>query len=408
MSKALKSKNTCPSVLRAQSRPAWLDRLKAGVPASPATDDKQAPVADYTTLSGLDSYELLGILGRGGMGVVYRARHRQLGRSVAIKVVHPKLMSAINARDRFEQEIRILGGMNHPGIVMATDAGRVGSAAYLVMELIEGVDLARLVRELGPLSIPQATELARQIAAALAAAHGANAIHRDVKPSNVMLDRDGRAKLLDFGLAHLSEHANKDHETSLGHVLGTLDYMAPEQAEGKAVGSATDLYALGALLFYLLTGEPPHGASTDRTLLQQLKSITNADTRTLSSLRADIPEGLDRLVAKLLSSDPDHRPADAQFVAATLSQWAEAESLKCLDETIQPDSHDSDYDKDAADRSLCALLGLEPATEQLSNVPPAASEVAPASARSGSSLFKRIGIATFSVRTMEPNSTWKH
>ncbi|MDB4766755.1 protein kinase [bacterium] len=343
------------------SRPAWLDRLKAGLPAK-SIEQTDSLSDDFVVeqasnpISGLESYKLLGILGRGGMGVVYRGRHRQLGREVAIKIVHPKLTSALSARDRFEQEIRILGGMNHPGIVMATDAGRVGPAAYLVMELIEGIDLARLVRKHGPLSISQATEITRQIAEALAAAHAGNAIHRDVKPSNVMLDRSGQAKLLDFGLAHLSERAHKHHETSLGHVLGTLDYMAPEQAEGKSVASSTDLYGLGALLFYLLTGDPPHGNSPDRTLLQQLKSITTADARSLSSVRVDVPDELNELVAKLLTRDPSLRSADAKQVAQSLSSWADADSIASLTEEIEPSLP---VEPDEIDLSLSKLLGVE-------------------------------------------------
>ena len=319
----------------------------------------------------------MGILGRGGMGVVYRGRHRQLGREVAIKIVHPKLTSALRARDRFEQEIRILGGMNHAGIVMATDAGRVGPAAYLVMELIEGIDLARLVRKHGPLSIEQATEITRQVAEALAAAHAANAIHRDVKPSNVMLDRSGQAKLLDFGLAYLSERAHKHHETSLGHVLGTLDYMAPEQAEGKTVASSTDMYGLGALLFYLLTGDPPHGSSPDRTLLQQLKSITTADARSLSSVRADVPDELSDLVAKLLTRDPSLRSADAKQVAQSLALWADADSIASLTKEIEPNVS---VEHDEVDLSLSKLLGVEVAQSP------------PAKTSDGSRMFRNFGI----------------
>ena len=347
-----------------QSRPAWLERLKKGLPDSTPENriiERDATDHPVNPFGELGSYELLGVLGCGGMGVVYRARHRQLGRSVAIKVVLPKLTSALNARDRFEQEIRILGGMDHPGIVMATDAGRVGPAAYLVMELIDGIDLARLVQQQGPLSVDQATELARQVAEALAAAHTATAVHRDVKPSNVMLDRDGRVKLLDFGLAHLSERANQHHETSLGRVLGTLDYMAPEQADGKPVQSSADLYGLGALLFYLLTGDPPHGSSPDRTLLEQLKNLTTADAPSLKSMRGDVPEELTGLVSQLLSRKPTDRPKDASQVAKSLSAWADAGSLASLTESIQPQYHDDD--KDEVDRSLCALLGVEPTAD---------------------------------------------
>jgi hypothetical protein len=213
--------------------PAWIERLKAGPPTKPPeqSDERiaggQGKLVANRWADGLTSYELLEVLGKGGMGVVYRGRHRQLGRPVAVKVVRPKLVSAAEAHRRFEREIRILGGLNHPGIVMATDAGRVGSAAYLVMELIDGVDLARLVRSAGPLNVGEACEVARQTAVALSAAHVAGAVHRDVKPSNVMVDKTGRVKLLDFGLACLIELNSDRGETSLGRLIGTLDYMAP-------------------------------------------------------------------------------------------------------------------------------------------------------------------------------------
>src|SRR5262249_55070632 len=146
------------------------------------------------------------------------------------KVLHPRLTAAVEARQRFDREIRVLGSLHHPGIVMATDAGRIGAASYLVMELIDGIDLARLVRRSGPLSIAETCSVGRDIADAIAAAHRAGVVHRDVKPSNVMIDRTGRIKLLDFGLAHLATLTTDDPETSLGRLLGTLEYMAPEQA----------------------------------------------------------------------------------------------------------------------------------------------------------------------------------
>ena len=252
--------------------PGWLDQLRNGPlePATPApTPSPRAPepVAEFS------SYELLGVLGHGGMGVVYRARHRQLERLVALKVLSPRLMATAEARRRFEREIRVLGGLHHPGIVMATDANRIDGAAYLVMELIDGVDMARLVRDGGPLTVAEACEAGRQIADALAAAHRAGTIHRDIKPSNVMIDRLGRAKLLDFGLAHLTELSTESRDTSLGRLLGTLDYMAPEQADcERGLDPRVDLFGLGATLFYLLTGRPPHGDHSKGSLLAQLRA----------------------------------------------------------------------------------------------------------------------------------------
>src|SRR5580704_620813 len=230
--------------------PDWLAELRNGpldlrTPGSePRLSAMTGPPPEFS------SYELLGVLGRGGMGIVYRARHRQLHRLVALKVLSPRLMATSEARRRFEREIRILGGLHHPGIVMATDANRIDGAAYLVMELIDGVDLARMVRVGGPLSVPEACETGRQIAGALAAAHQAGTIHRDIKPSNVMIDRLGRVKLLDFGLAHLAEASTESLDTSLGRLLGTLDYMAPEQADcERPLDARVDLFGLGATLF---------------------------------------------------------------------------------------------------------------------------------------------------------------
>jgi serine/threonine protein kinase len=212
-------------------RPGWLERLRGGPPVATGREpDPAVAVPALPSLNELSAYEMLGVLGHGGMGIVYRARHRQLNRVVALKVLHPRLTATVEARQRFEREIRILGSLQHPGVVMATDAGRLGSAAYLVMEFIDGVDLARLVRHSGPLSPAEACAVGREMADALTAAHRAGAVHRDVKPSNVMIDRSGRVKLLDFGLAQLASLSADDPETSLGQLLGTLEYMAPEQA----------------------------------------------------------------------------------------------------------------------------------------------------------------------------------
>ena len=239
-------------------QPGWIDVLRQQPPLAGQGDihierverDLQPAVSGEAPRmpDGCANYELLGVLGRGGMGVVFLARHRQLNRRVALKVVRPDALSSGEARRRFQREIQILGGLNHPGIVMATDAGTVGSGAYLVMELIDGADLGRVVREGGPLTIEAACEAGRQVADALAAAHGSGAVHRDVKPSNIMVDFSGRVRLLDFGLAHMTLMTHHSGETSVGRLLGTLDYMAPEQADGeRQVDARADLYGLGTL-----------------------------------------------------------------------------------------------------------------------------------------------------------------
>lgn len=346
-----------------EKSPHWLDRLRNGPPLAKNSETHESGELPAATPSeGLANYELLGTLGKGGMGIVYLARHKQLNRLVALKVLSPRALAAPEARRRFLREIHMLGSLNHPGIVMATDAGTVASGAYLVMELIDGADLARIVREGGPLTVAEACEVARQMALALAAAHESGAIHRDVKPSNVMIDRqEGRGRLLDFGLARLGLSLQEGGETSVGRLLGTLDYMSPEQVGGaQSVDQRTDLYGLGATLFFLLTGRPPHGSHAERSLLEYLRIISGEPAPRVSSLRADVPEELDDFIARLLSLDKEQRPSSAMDAARELSRWAggdlaaRAAEIPSRRIAIEEDTQGIA----AAQHSLSELLGL--------------------------------------------------
>ena len=346
--------------------PGWLARLRKGPPADVAVEDRPEDLEPWPAATSEDSgpgelaaYELLGVLGRGGMGVVYRARHRQLQRHVALKVLNPRLMATPEGVRRFEREIRILGGLRHGGIVMATDAGRVRGSAYLVMELVEGIDLSRLVKQGGPLPISEACEIARQMAEALAAAHQAGTVHRDVKPSNVMIDAHGRVKLLDFGLARLAALTTQSLETSVGCLLGTLYYMAPEQADSdQPTDPRADFFGLGATLFYLLTGRPPRGGVQRASLLQQLSSLT-ADAPRVSTIRADVPGELDDFLARLLTRNPQERPDSARAIAAELSQWAGGDLATRVQEFPKQTEATPTDDGVAAQRSLSELLGSD-------------------------------------------------
>jgi len=270
----------------------------------------------------LGNYRLLEVIGCGGMGTVYKAEHCLLKRKVAIKVVqvedefHPAL------RQRFYAEMRALAELSHPHIVAAIDAGEVASAAnrawsvYLVLELVTAGDLERHIEQNGPCTVAQACAFIRQAAAGLHAAHDRHIIHRDLKPSNLLLTDDGQVKLVDFGLArHFGSRL-----TDPRALLGSVDYMPPEQSiDPSSIGKEADVYGLGATLFYLLTGEPPH--PVERNTTAALRRLQEAPARRVSQLRPDVPADLDDLVARMLDRDPARRPCPPLLVAHALTAF---------------------------------------------------------------------------------------
>ena len=277
-------------------------------------------------------YELLRPLGCGGMGSVYLARHRKLNKQVAIKLLPARSFRKEFFAARFEREIRAAGEMEHPAIVRATDAGEHEGIHYLVMEHIDGLDLSRLARRYGPMPIADACELMRSVALGLAHAHGRGIIHRDIKPSNLMLNQQGETKILDFGLARVGPWEGASAElTTVGQLMGTLDYMAPEQAERPdAVDYRADLYSLGATLFRLLAGRAPLAASPDLSPLAKLRLMATHEAPRLGTLRSDAPEELVELVADLLARDPVQRPPSANHVAERLGAFTDASELPQL------------------------------------------------------------------------------
>lgn len=280
----------------------------------------------------LAGYELLRPLGRGGMGTVYVARHNKLGKDVAIKLLPGEAFRDPRFAARFEREMRAAGGLDHAAIVRATDAGEVGGDHYLVMELIDGLDLSRIARLEGPLSAADTCAIGRQIALGLSHAHAAGIVHRDIKPSNLMLARDGQAKLLDFGLARTQLWDELSVElTTVGQLMGTIDYMAPEQAERpETVDYRADLYALGATLFRLLTGRTPLSISPNLSPLAKLRLLAMHEPPRLSTLRDDLPDELVQLVAELLSRNPESRPPSADHVAQRLCELGQGSDLPGL------------------------------------------------------------------------------
>ena len=241
-------------------------------------------------------------IGRGGMGVVYRAEHLNLRRRAAVKIIAPDLAESEGFRERFSREARIAGALQHPNIVTVYDAGEVDGLLYLAMQYIEGRDLAAVLRAEGRLRPYRATDVCRQVASALDAAHARGLIHRDVKPANVLIE--GRtAFLTDFGLTKRLDGTHTQL-TRVGDVVGTIHYVAPEQIEGHPVSARSDVYSLGCLLFHCLTGQVPFFRDTDVGVIY---AHLSEEPPRVSELRRELPEGLDAVLAKALDKSPDRR-----------------------------------------------------------------------------------------------------
>jgi serine/threonine protein kinase len=267
-------------------------------------------------------YVILDLVGIGGMGRVYRAEQRMLGRTVAVKVIHPHLLGDESASARFIAEARAASRLNHPHSVGVIDFGKTDDGQlYLVMEFLRGRDLARVAYEEGPLPIRRIIDVLRQALAALAEAHHIGIVHRDLKPENIILEplRSGGdfVKVVDFGLAKIIE-GPRHAITTPGIICGTPDYMAPEQGRGAVIDARADLYAMGIILFQLLTGRLPFEADTPTQVVLMHLSIPPPDPRQVSPER-NIPESLADVVAKTLSKEPDDRWESATEMAQALA-----------------------------------------------------------------------------------------
>jgi eukaryotic-like serine/threonine-protein kinase len=271
----------------------------------------------------LGPYEILSPLGQGGMGEVYRARDTRLDRTVAIKVLPGDRAHDPQFRERFEREARAVSSLNHPNICVLHDIGNEGGIAYLVMECLEGESLAARL-ERGPLPVAEALRYAIEIADALDAAHRRGVVHRDLKPGNIMIAKTG-AKLLDFGLAKMratAAPAGSDHTATMtvtaeGSIVGTFQYMSPEQLEGRDADARSDIFALGATLYEMLTGKR---AFTGQSQASLITAIMSAQPAPVSSVQPSIPVSLDRVVRRCLAKDPDDRWQTARDLAEEL-RW---------------------------------------------------------------------------------------
>lgn len=281
-------------------------------------------------------YRVMNLLGVGGMGVVYQAEHLMMGRIVALKMISMKYTANAKAVERFRREVRAAAKLTHPNIVTAYDADEAGGRHFLVMECVDGVSLDRLVNRRGPLPVANACQVIRLAALGLQHAHAKGMVHRDIKPQNIMVNRKGNVKILDFGLARLIVDSDvaldsEDGETpsanpamtSASTVMGTPDYLAPEQARNSHdVDIRADIYSLGCTLYFALTGKPPFAQS--RTAFDKVLAHTQSEPPCLKQFRDDLPDGVLEIVAKMMSKTPADRYATPAEVATVLLPFTKA------------------------------------------------------------------------------------
>lgn len=265
------------------------------------------------SITEIGKYKIIGQIGEGAMGVVYRATDSILDRIVAIKVMSESIARQQELRDRFLHEAQAAGSMQHPNIISVYDLGELDGHPYIVMEFVEGVDLAHLISSRNPLTLQTKLDIIIDVLAGLAYAHKRGIVHRDIKPANIRIAEDGRAKIMDFGVAHL----NTSELTVTGTVVGTPAYMAPEQITGSRTTFATDLFATGAVLYELVTGVKAFSAPTLQSLY--FKIVTEPPISTLALLPG-LPDDLNRIIEKSLSKNPSDRHASALEMANDLTQ----------------------------------------------------------------------------------------
>ena len=274
--------------------------------APPATtDDGKAGRLPAGTMLG--RYEIVRLIGSGGMGEVYLARDNQLDRKVAIKALNQKYESSEVNLKRFIQEAKAASALNHPNILTIHEIGEFKASHYIVSEFVEGKTLREITGE-RRLKLSELIDIASQIASALSAAHGTRIVHRDIKPENIMVRGDGYVKVLDFGLAKLipespslvglESETIREQQTGKGIILGTVSYMSPEQARGVAIDARTDIFSLGSVIYEMVTGHTPFEAGS---VSEKFANLINKEPPLLARFAADIPDELQRIVSKMLA-----------------------------------------------------------------------------------------------------------
>jgi len=289
-----------------------VEYLRTGVGAASETPPA-APRADGLLAVGArfaGRYDILDLLGSGGMGVVYRAFDREVGETVAIKALRPELEFDPTMLERFKQELRLARRITHRNVVRTYDLGEADGVYFITMEYVRGTTVATLIHDAGRLAVPATLTIGKQVCRALEVAHEEGIVHRDIKPQNLLVDPGGFLKVMDFGIARLAERRADATQglTGVGVVIGTPRYMAPEQLFGEPVDARTDLYATGAVLFECLTGRPVFEAPSLPALLARHVQDRPPDP---SALNSEVPESLSRVVLRALARRPEERWASA-------------------------------------------------------------------------------------------------
>ncbi len=268
-----------------------------------------------------DRYELQDAIGRGGMATIFRAVDFRMGRTVAVKILREVYSSDPKFVTRFQREARAASALQHPNIVQVFDYGQSAENYYIVMEFVEGTDLRRYLKRHGVLSSERAIEIAHDVSLGLGAAHRRGIVHRDVKPQNILLNDEGLVKLTDFGIASMYKDAGAERLTTTGMTLGTVQYYAPEQAQGEVVTPAADVYALGIVLYEMLTGRTPFDGDTPVAVaMRHIQDVPDPP----SSLNPRIPPALERIIMRCLEKDPRDRFKDGDALAYALENLGRA------------------------------------------------------------------------------------
>lgn len=319
------------------------------------------PTASWQGSDNLGEYRLLEKLGEGGMGAVFKALHTKLNRIVALKILRKELLADPQAIARFDREMEAVGAVDDPTVVRAMDAREVGGVRLLAMEFVEGLDLTAIVAQCHPLAVADACELVRQSAMGLQCVHDHKLVHRDVKPSNLMLNRMGRVKLLDLGLAKFQAGQASQDVTGTDHTAGTLEYMAPECfSNDRSLDIRTDIYALGCTFFKLLVGQTPFAEAKSSAAM--LAAHLHQTPPEVDRLRRDVPRELAQIVQRMLAKEPGRRYSSPGAVADALTPFCTGCDLKGLLARAEgfsaPLTVAQQAEIDTADTSFTQLLRL--------------------------------------------------